>query len=476
MAETANERIERRSPAAPLGRAVTVAFTVTWALAHLFDKGWFGHWRWSPTNLALVAACGWLLLAPRSARALLAVAVAQVADWFSDQSVLGNHPLLMTAVNAQLLVAALRCGPRRAWRDDDGAAVLSLAAPGVRIGVVAIYLWATFHKCNSDFLAIETSCVSSLAVDPRSRPVLMPLLPTGPAWLEAGIHATLAIEFLIPALLLFRPTRGAGILLAIWFHSFLSSGPRCGFLCFSVAIFPLLWLFASEASMARLGSLVRRVVGTRIDRSPATIARAAGLLALVALSLAAGRLGMSRVYPAWVIYDLVVLAWSVGELRRGIRALGDGRGGLFRPADPVLAIVPLVIFLNGATPYLGLKTETSYAMFSNLRTEAGRTNHLLVPAGHQPFGFQTDTVEVLDSSDRTLREIAGKDMLFTWFDLRRRAWMRPEMSLTFVRDGTVVVVDRVGDRPELVPPVPWWLGRLMPFRPFEREGPRGCDH
>jgi hypothetical protein len=29
MAETANERIERRSPAAPLGRAVTVAFTVT---------------------------------------------------------------------------------------------------------------------------------------------------------------------------------------------------------------------------------------------------------------------------------------------------------------------------------------------------------------------------------------------------------------------------------------------------------------
>ena len=73
---------------APVGPAVTTAFAVAWALANLFDKSWFGHWRWSPTNLLLVAACGWLLLRPRSARALFAVAVIQIADWFSDQSIL----------------------------------------------------------------------------------------------------------------------------------------------------------------------------------------------------------------------------------------------------------------------------------------------------------------------------------------------------------------------------------------------------
>ena len=63
----------------------------------------------------------------------------------------------------------------------------------------------------------------------------------------------------------------------------------------------------------------------------------------------------------------------------------------FRPW-PVL-LVPLLTGLNGCSPYLGLKTETAFAMYSNLRTEGGQSNHLLVPAGVQLFGFQQDLVE-----------------------------------------------------------------------------------
>lgn len=461
---------------ATVGPAVTSAFSVSWALAGLFDKAWYGHWAWSPTNFILAAACCWMLATPLSARALLVLAAAQIADWFSDQSILGNHPAIMAAVNATLLVAAVQRGLARVWRDDDSTALVTAAAPGIRLEVMAIYLWATFHKLNTDFLSLDHGCVTFVATEPRHRPLPMMFLPVGPRWLEAGIHGTLVVESLIPTLLAFRPTRGAGVLLGVWFHSFLSSGPQNGFFAFAVVIFPLLWLFASEESMHRLAAVARRVMGGRIDASAATIARIALLTAILAASLVSARLRMTRTFPAWMAYDAAVLAWSFAEAWRGATATGDRRPAIFRCLHPALALMPLVVLLNGACPYLGLKTETSFAMYSNLRTEGGRTNHLFVPAGLAPFRLQDDLVVVIDSSDQGLRSIARSGMKLTWFDLRRRAWMNPSMSLSFVHQGDVIEVDEVGSRPDLVPPVSWWAGRLMPFRPVESEGPRRCDH
>lgn len=461
---------------AAIGPAVTAAFTISWALAALFDKAWYGHWVWSPANFALAAACGWVLAAPRSARALLVLAAAQIVDWFSDQSIMGNHPIIMALVNAAILVAVVRQGALHVWQSDDAMALMTVAAPGVRLGVFAVYFWATFHKLNTDFLALDHGCVTFIATEPRHRPWPMIFLPVGPRWLEAGIHGTLVVESLIPLLLACRGSRGAGVLLGVWFHSFLSSGPRNGFFAFAVVIFPLLWLFASEEAMERLGAIVRRVFGSRIDTSAATLVRG-GLLGAIALaSLASARLEVNRTFPAWITYDAIVLAWACAEVWSGVRATGDRRVGLCRCGDPVLMVMPVVFFLNGACPYLGLKTETSFAMYSNLRTEGGRSNHLLSPADVAPFRFQEDLVEIIDSSDAGLRGIANSGMFLTWFDLRRRAWMSPSMSLTFARNGQMIVVDSVHDRPDLVPPVSWWAGRLMPFRPVEQTGPRRCDH
>lgn len=465
-----------RSTTPAVGPAVTTVFTVSWAVATLFDKAWYGHWAWSPTNFLVAAACGLMIAAPRSARALLVLAVAQIADWFSDQSIMGNHPIIMALVNATLLVAAARNGPRKTWREDDATAVLTTAASAIRRGTLAVYFWATFHKLNADFLSLDHGCVTFIATEPRHRPWPMIFLPVGHRWLEAGIHGTLVVESLIPLCLAFPKTRGAGVLLGIWFHSFLSSGPRNGFFAFAVVIFPLLWLFASEEAMERLGAMVRRLVGSRIDASPATIARVVAAAGVAAASLAAGPLQINRTFPAWITYDSLVLVWSVAECWSAARTTGDRRAGLLRCPDPVLAVMPLLFLLNGACPYLGLKTETSFAMYSNLRTEGGRSNHFFVPPSVAPFSFQEDLVEVLDSSDAELRRIAASGMVFTWFDLRRRAWMDPTMSLSFRRDGVTVTVEKVGGRPDLVPPVSWWAGRLMPFRPVEKEGPRRCDH
>jgi len=49
-------------------------------------------------------------------------------------------------------------------------ALMTTVAPGVRLGVFAVYLWATFHKLNTDFLSLDHGCVTFIATEPRHRP------------------------------------------------------------------------------------------------------------------------------------------------------------------------------------------------------------------------------------------------------------------------------------------------------------------
>ena len=56
---------------------------------------------------------------------------------------------------------------------------------------------------------------------------------------------------------------------------------------------------------------------------------------------------------------------------------------------------PLVLFLSCLSPYIGLKTESSIAMFSNLHTEGGLTNHLLFDKPPYLFDYQKDVVEIV---------------------------------------------------------------------------------
>jgi len=52
-----------------------------------------------------------------------------------------------------------------------------------------------------------------------------------------------------------------------------------------------------------------------------------------------------------------------------------------------------------AAPYLGLKTESPIAMFSNLHTEGGISNHLLFSQPPYLFDYQSKVVKVLDTNN-----------------------------------------------------------------------------
>jgi hypothetical protein len=81
-------------------------------------------------------------------------------------------------------------------------------------------------------------------------------------------------------------------------------------------------------------------------------------------------------------------------------------------------------------------------MFSNLQTEGGRSNHLLMPNWTQLTGWQLDLVEVLETNDPVLRRLAGDELKIPFLELRRRrsetgAWLQ----VRFRRGGQTVTFD-----------------------------------
>lgn len=86
-------------------------------------------------------------------------------------------------------------------------------------------------------------------------------------------------------------------------------------------------------------------------------------------------------------------------------------------------------------------------MYSNLQTEEGRWNHLLIPESVRVFELQDDIVEVVRSSDERLAEAAGDETKLIEHDFRTYLGRHPELSVTYRQEGQIITVPRAGEDP-----------------------------
>ena len=76
-----------------------------------------------------------------------------------------------------------------------------------------------------------------------------------------------------------------------------------------------------------------------------------------------------------------------------------------------LYAVPLCLLLFGLTSHLGLRTAGNLSMYSNLRTEAGQNNHLVLGNDQLKWaGYQEDVVRIVDIG--THDELLKRDPLY----------------------------------------------------------------
>jgi len=429
-------------------------FAFLWAFALLSHQVGYGMVRVSLLDTALTFLAVAVMLLPGWPLLLGILAAVHVATIFHHLPGVYNHWYFAGLVSLSLWLACMVAGwdARRSGAPPTQQGTWIAFAPAARWSLLLLYFLSGFHKLNGDFFNPEVSCASVLYQALSGR---LGGLPNPPVMGSLAIAVTVAVELGLPALLLIPRLRGVGVGVGALFHLVMAAA---GYVRFSAAGVALLTLFLPG--------------GLPILRSGHRIIAVAVLLPGVALASEGGE---TLFLWATVLLCLALLGLTVAA-RRALPVRWPAAPGRLAAA-PMLG--PALVLLSGIAPYLGLGTDRAFSMYSNLRTEGGVSNHLVVPAALQMFSYQRDLIRILRSSDPELERLAAERLVIPFAELRTRLTEAVSdsgspVSLSYLR-GTIsyetssVMGDSVLDLP--VSPL---RIKFLRFRPVEAGGPRRC--
>lgn len=459
----------------PMGRTAEL-FRVTFAVATLFHlagnpaTGFDDRTPWLVPVQAAIGVLAVVVLArpAREGAFLLLAGVVPLSAWL-EAPVVGNHWVLASALALTYLLARAVSATRAA------ESTAALFAPAARVVLLLAYAFAAFSKLNTGFFDPATSCAVYYQDQMVSSWGLPGLSLAGRGDLGVGVAVAAAcVELSVPVLLLRARTRRHGVLLAMGFHWFLALDLDQHFWDFSAVLFAAFLLFLddrqTDALLERAARVTRRVrPSVRLLLATLGLGAAAVATASAALGGPPGLVLLSVVlgHATWWVLGTAVLAGT------GLTLRGTGVGdGVRLRSRAVMLLVPAVVVLNGLSPYLELKTGYGWNMYSNLRTVAGVTNHLLVPTTLDLTGAQRDRVQVIRSSDARLT--AREDVELVWSEFVEYAHAHPDESVTYRRGGRVHDAPTLADDPATAAPTSQLGLRLQSFRAVDVSGGDRC--
>lgn len=370
--------------------------------------------------------------------------------------------LTAAAVAVSWIVLRLR-SPRTA---RDPGAVFERIAPFLRITFLLSWFLDAFAKLNTAFLFDIGTCAPDFIDE-------IPVLRVPEALYPAAAVAMLALEFGIPALLLLRRTRSVGIVVALGYYVVLTAGgnPSQAVLAWSALL-----LFLPVGMLSSAAATLRAWVPPNRDRSiRAALHSPWALVALSVMWLLALEVDELMAFEVAVRVSrwsaiaiglgwLALGAWLLIRLRKQLVPDPIPPVGL-RVRDGVLIGALVIFMVNAASPYIGLKTDYSFDQYSNLRTEAGHWNHLVLPEAVRVFDSQDHLVRFIHAKgDRHLVDTVEdkRDELVVLTDARRLVAQYPNGQVHYELDGQPRFAARLADDPVLgapVSPITELLGR-----------------
>lgn len=414
----------------------------------------YGVARASALDAALTLSTLIVMLLPGAPLLLGLLAAVHVVTVLQHLPSVYNHWYFAGFVSLALVLACASAWwqSRRNGAPPEQEAVRIAFAPAARWCLLLLYFVSGFHKLNADFFDPGISCASELYGSLSGR---LGGPPNTAAMGSLVIGVTVVVELGLPVLLLVPRFRRIGVGVGILFHLAMA---LAGYPRFSAAGIALLSLFLP------LG---------RLNFVPAL--RVAFVAALLAGSVLAPT-GRDAIFLwAAVALGAAILAVTVAK---PWPAPVRGAPGTRRPTA-IAMLGPALVLVSGVFPYLGLGTDRAFSMYSNLRTEDGRSNHFIVPAALQVFAFQRDLVQVLRSSRPGLERLGADGLVIPFSELRAR--LTEEVSrtdsiipLTYLRGATSYEVPSVMRDSILDLPVSSLRRKFLRFRPIEAAGPRRC--
>jgi hypothetical protein len=477
-----------QTKAATQARRVTI-FSVLAALAVI---GWHAQNRpefrldWTTAGFVLAVI---VLLRPSSRTAFLMLAVAETLSVLIALPSTNTNRLLQLFIFATIASTGFYALARSGFRRLDSSAWLELFQPLLRLELVIVYGLAAWHKLNLDFFNPQVSC----AVVLYEKAPFFNLHASSEALRWGLILATIITEASLPVLLTFRRTRNFAVCYGVLFHISLGLSE---FYAFSITMISLLFLFTPDNFCdVALEFWNSR---TRVTKKIVIVGGLSIVIVILGLNIASFGPSLADLRQIRGFKSGLNMVWGKASYWSGywLLPLYLGPLGLFmwlwykqpaafrpaahsyRPIPAVFWVIPALLIFDGINPYLGLKTDTAFAMYSNLRSEGGTTNHLIWRHPLALANYQEDLVQVLDSNDTPLKLAARRGWPIPFFDLRRRVSYlartgQKNISVTYIRKGTTIHLDAAESDPELATRPSLLERKLLLFRAIGREG---CPH
>ncbi len=450
-------------------------FALLWAYQMLEEKADvfdIHHKTEVPAVLAAVVT----LFVPNSVVAFLALCFFQVLNYLDDMPQTVNHTIAIALVN----VAFLYHFARAIWRARgiagiDRVRVMEQVAPLVRFATIGVYLFAGFHKLNWGYFDPVNSCFVDTYQRISTTLPIFPPLTWSLRWV--GMTGSVALELALPIMLMIGRTRLLGLVLGLLFH--MPLGLRHP--SFSTLVFALYVVFIPRPVLAAFKA---QLAGTRLGRLPwlwvpvGAAVSAYVLWTITPLYVSGQQHVKDFRHISWFVLLtllLAVAAFVVVPVLWRTRARDMALPLCFR-LTPVGLLLALVLCLNGLSPYLGIKTTTAFAMYSNLQTEGGRSNHWIIPKNAiQIVHYQDDLVEVIESNYPPLQELAADRWRITFVGFQHllftaRVTGVRGVAVTFHRAGKTHSYTAAEREPGLAEQPPWYVRKFVNYRLIPPEG------
>lgn len=452
-----------------------------------------------------------------------------------------NHVNAIVLLNLSLIVGMLL-----SWRNpgSSGESYYREMLPLLRFALVLTYSLAGLHKFNWDFLDPNVSCVRGFLLNgfvpmlkgtvfgipsaalvtasaallgvvlgdeilrrlsrPTRRIVVVLIVGTIAASIGAVLGtadsippivtrvvvtgmavSVLCWEFVGGLLLMVPWMQGPIVLISVSMHAAFA---LIGFFDFGALAFALLFNFIPPNYLKLLleSNPTVKFRGIRVHRVHVYFAGLLLVTALAGIHYRVSPITGEMPFLAAFLLDasLVVLIWPIlTTLVRRERPPWSGVPLFTRQVSPITAIAVAVIALHGLSPYFGLRTAGTFSMFSNLRTEGARSNHVLFPSNpFKVWDYQEDLVHVLEIDDTTAkvghkyRKLRDSHLPVVEFRKLIHKWTRANMTvpITFEYSGRAITTSDIVNDPDWQTPERSWEMFLMDFRQVQPKGPNQC--
>lgn len=465
-----------------------IAFSPVWAAAAIFslagdrnmlmfrDGVLLGSITWCAVAVALL-----LVWRPRWTQLLGLLAAIMLTRYMIAMPVAGNNKMITAFMNAGILIIGLHALLRYKTTADIRDHMYEHMRVVARALLAVMYFYGIFHKINTDFLDPSVSCAVALY-----KPLADGFgLEDNLIGKYLAIWSTFIVEALAIGALYWKRYFAVGLLLALMFHFVIPISVYSWYMDFSSLVLALYILSVPREVSAQfyercahLFRVLRDRFGSMGQALPFGIVIVA---AVAAVALLAQFSSQPSIAPSHAYQSVWVLMWvvygGVTMLLLSDAALSHlpwrGHPGPRRPLW--LYAVPAVLFVISAAPYVGLRTEASIAMFSNLHTEGGVTNHLVITQPWELFPYQRQVAMIKGSSDPDLQSYADRNLGLVMFALNEKLLKKPDHWVSFELNGVHherVTAASIGAHTHANA----WERKLLIFKPVDYSRPKVCTH